>query len=467
MGEKMSNRFYIAKKQIKLRPAQQIALSFLFVILVGTALLALPISTKVSGVSLLDHFFIATSAVCVTGLTPLVAVDTYTTFGQTVLILLMQVGGLGLMTLIAIFLLAIGGKLALREKMVVAEATNIGSMSGLGSFLGFIIGYTLIFEFVGMILLSFVFVPEFGWSSGLFKALFISVSAFCNAGFDNLGALSLQPYVSNIIVNLTVSSLIIMGGLGFSVWFDLTKSATSIFKQHHAVKRVVQHLQIHVKLVFFMTIVLITGGWLFLFIVEFANPASLGSLNFFEKLMAAYFQSVTLRTAGFSTLNIAGLYPASQLLMMAFMFIGGSPGGTAGGIKTTTFALVILMVITELLNRDNITLYKRNVSRDITRRALTVMVLSFSVVFTGMLLLTITEKADFMVIAFEAFSAIGTVGLSMGITPVLTNAGKIVIIILMFVGRIGPIAVAFSLRSGRITKKSVEVAYPAGQVIVG
>jgi trk system potassium uptake protein TrkH len=153
--------------------------------------------------------------------------------------------------------------------------------------------------------------------------------------------------------------------------------------------------------------------------------------------------------------------------MMAFMFIGGSPGGTAGGIKTTTFALVVLMVITELLNRDNITLYKRNVSRDITRRALTVMVLSFSVVFTGMLLQSMTEKSDFMVIAFEAFSAIGTVGLSMGITPVLTNAGKIVIIILMFVGRIGPIAVAFSLRSGRINKKSVEVAYPAGQVIVG
>ncbi len=463
----MSNRFYIAKKQIKLRPAQQIALSFLFVILVGTFLLALPISTKVSGVPLLDHFFIATSAVCVTGLTPLVTVDTYTVFGQTVIILLMQVGGLGLMTLIAIFLLAIGGKLAHREKMVVAEATNISSMSGLGSFLGFIIGYTLFFELIGMLILSLVFVPEFGLATGLFKALFISVSAFCNAGFDNLGALSLQPYVSNVIVNLTVSSLIIMGGLGFSVWFDLTKSANSIFKHHQAVKRVVQHLQVHVKLVFFMTIALILGGWLFLFVVEFSNPASLGSLGFFDKLMASYFQSVTLRTAGFSTLNIAALYPASQLLMMAFMFIGGSPGGTAGGIKTTTFALVVLMVVTELLNRDNITLYKRNIGRDITRRALTVMVLSFTVVFTGMLLLSMTEKADFLVIAFEAFSAIGTVGLSMGITPDLTNLGKIVIIVLMFVGRIGPIAVAFSLRTGRIGKKSVEVAYPAGQVIVG
>lgn len=463
----MTNRFYIAKKQIKLRPAQQIALSFLFVILVGTVLLALPISTKVSGVPLLDHFFIATSAVCVTGLAPLVTVDTYSVFGQTVIILLMQIGGLGLMTLIAIFLLAIGGKLAHREKMVVAEATNIGSMSGLGSFLGFIIGYTLIFEFIGMILLSFVFVPEFGWATGLFKSLFISISAFCNAGFDNLGALSLQPYVSNVIVNLTVSSLIIMGGLGFSVWFDLTKSANSILKQHSAVKRVAQHLQIHVKLVFFMTILLISLGWVFLLAVEYSNPASLGPLSFFDKIMAAYFQSVTLRTAGFSTLNIAGLYPASQLLMMAFMFIGGSPGGTAGGIKTTTFALVVLMVLSEILNRENLTLFKRTVSRDIARRALTVMVLSFTVVFTGMLLLSISEKADFMVIAFEAFSAIGTVGLSMGITPDLSDFGKIVIILLMFIGRIGPVALAFSLRTNRKYKKSVEVAYPTGQVIVG
>lgn len=463
----MTNRFYIVKKHIKLRPAQQIALSFLFVILTGTFLLALPISNKVEGVPLIDHLFTATSAVCVTGLASVVPIDVYTVFGQVVMIFLMQIGGLGLMTLIAIFLLAIGGKLAHREKLVVAEATNIGSLSGLGNFLGFIIGYTLIFEFVGMILLSLVFVPEFGWSSGLFKALFVSISAFCNAGFDNLGALSLQPYVSNVIVNLTVSSLIIMGGLGFSVWFDLTKSANSILKQHHAVKRVVQHLQVHVKLVFFMTVLLISTGWLFLLAVEFSNPASLGPLSLFDKIMAAYFQSVTLRTAGFATLNIATLYPASQLMMMAFMFIGGSPGGTAGGIKTTTFALVVLMVVTEILNRENLTLFKRTISRDIARRALTVMVLSFTVVFTGMLLLSMTEKADFMVIAFEAFSAIGTVGLSMGITPYLTDLGKIVIILLMFIGRIGPVAVAFSLRTNRKFKKSVEVAYPTGQVIVG
>ena len=463
----MTNRIYISKKHIKLRPAQQIALSFLFVILTGTFLLALPISNKVEGVPLIDHLFTATSAVCVTGLASVIPIEVYTVFGQTVIIFLMQIGGLGLMTLIAIFLLAIGGRLAHHEKMVIAEATNIGSMSGLGNFLGFIIGYTLIFEFIGMILLSLVFVPEFGWTSGLFKALFVSVSAFCNAGFDNIGAASLQPYVSNVIVNLTVSSLIIMGGLGFTVWFDLTKSVNSILKQHHAVRRVIQHLQVHVKLVFVMTLLLITTGWLFLLLVEFSNPASLGPLSFFDKIMAAYFQSVTLRTAGFATLNIATLYPASQLMMMAFMFIGGSPGGTAGGIKTTTFALVILMVVSEILNRENLTLFKRTISRDIARRALSVMVLSFTVVFTGMLLLTMSEKADFLVIAFEAFSAIGTVGLSMGITPYLTDFGKIVIILLMFIGRIGPVAVAFSLKNNKKFKRSVEVAYPTGQVIVG
>ena len=215
-----------------------------------------------------------------------------------------------------------------------------------------------------------------------------------------------------------------------------------------------------------MTAILILSGWIFLLVIEFSNPATLGSLNFFDKIMAAYFQSVTLRTAGFSTLNIAVLYPATQLMMMAFMFIGGSPGGTAGGIKTTTFALVVLMVVTEILNRENLTLFKRNVSRDIARRALSVMVLSFTIVFTGMLLLSIFEKADFLTIAFETFSAFGTVGLSMGITPDLTNLGKIVIIFLMFIGRIGPVAVAFSLRTNRKFKKSVEVAYPTGHVIV-
>lgn len=464
----MVTRVIVSKKHIHLRPAQQIALSFIVVILIGTLFLSLPISqTTTSTATLLDHFFIATSAVCVTGLTPLVIVETYSLFGQTVLIFLMQIGGLGLMTLIAIFLLAIGGRLAHSDKMVVQEAINRNTMQDIGKFLKFIIGYTFLFELVGMILLSFVFIPEFGLGLGLFKSLFISVSAFCNAGFDVIGSSSLQPYVSNVLVNLVVSTLIIMGGLGFSVWFDLTKSGNSILHHKSRVKKVISHLQVHVKLVIWMTIILLAFGWIYIFVMEFTNVATLGQLSLFDKLMASFFQSTTLRTAGFATLDISAMRPATLVLMMAFMFIGGSPGGTAGGIKTTTFALVILMVITELINRDQLVIFRRTIGKDIFRRALAVLVLSFTFVFLGLIALTMVTEAEFLVIAFEAFSAMGTVGLSMGLTPELTSAGKVVIIILMFVGRIGPIAVAFSLKGNRKRRTLNEISYPSGNVVVG
>jgi len=463
----MNTRMIVGKKSFKLRPAQQIALSFLGAIIIGTILLALPISHTSSSISLLDHFFIATSAVCVTGLTPQVTVEAYTLFGQSVILILMQLGGLGLMTFIAIFLLAIGGRLAHSEKLAVGEAVNRSSMADIGRFIRFIITYTLIFEILGMILLSVRFVPIYGWSSGFFKALFISVSAFCNAGFDVIGRHSLQPFVSDVWVNLIVTTLIIMGGLGFSVWFDLTKSANSIIKHHRETKRIIQHLQVHVKLVLFVTGVLLVGGWLFIFVAEFNNPLSLGSLGFMDKIMASFFQSTTLRTAGFSTLDISSLRPMTLMMMFFFMFIGGSPGGTAGGVKTTTIAIIVMMVITELTNRDHLVVYKRNIDKEIFRRAFAIVFLWLSVVFVGIMILTVTEQADFIVIVFEAFSAMGTVGLSMGITPHLTSVGKVVIIILMFIGRIGPIALAFTLKSNRYHRMSNTIEYPSGHVIVG
>jgi trk system potassium uptake protein TrkH len=463
----MSNRFIINTKEFRMRPAQQIALSFLVLIAIGTTLLSLPISQASNQATFLDHLFTATSAVCVTGLVIHPTVEAYSLFGQIVILLLMQLGGLGLMTIIAILLLAIGGRLGLSEKLVMQEAVPRSSMSEIGSFIGFIIGYTLLFEAIGAILLSFRFVGDFGLAQGIFKAIFISVSAFCNAGFDVIGVSSLQPYVSDWLVNGVVMGLIIMGGLGFSVWFDLTKSANSILKHKEKTKMIITHLQVHIKIVLYMTTLLLVVGWAFLFVNEFNNAATLGNLSLADKLLAAFFQSTTLRTAGFSTLDIAAMRPVSLVLMMAFMFIGGSPGGTAGGIKTTTFALVVFMVITELTNKEKLVAFKRNISIDIFRRALTVLVLSFTVVLTGFMLLLITEKADFLVTLFETFSAVGTVGLSMGLTSTLTNAGKIVIIILMFIGRIGPVAVAYSLKTNRVVRRANKIEYPKGHVIVG
>jgi trk system potassium uptake protein len=461
----MSTRFFIDSKPITLRPAQQIALGFLSVILVGSVLLSLPIAQQLP-VSYLDNLFIATSAVCVTGLSPLVVAESYTLFGQIIIILLMQIGGLSLMTFIALFLIAIGSKLNVSDKIVMQETLNRTTLADITSFIKFIIKYTLFFQLMGIIFLSFRFIPQYGGLEGLYKSVFISISAFNNAGFDILGAVSLQNYVSDPIINFTVMTLIVMGGLGFSVWFDLRKSSRSILKQI-PVKRVFTQLRVHVKLVLLVTFILIFSGWLYILIVEFNNPLSLGPLSLGDKLMASLFQSVTLRTAGFSTLDIGLLRPATLMMMMLFMFIGGSPGGTAGGIKTTTFALVILYVITELRNKDSLVLYNKTISRDLLRRSVTILVLSVGIVFIGIIALSLVQNTSFLPLVFEAFSAMGTVGLSMGITSSLNGWGKGIIIILMFIGRIGPVAIAYTLKSNRVMRRANLVEYPQGQVIVG
>lgn len=461
----MSTRFFIDSKPITLRPAQQIALGFFVVILLGSVLLSLPIAQQVP-ISYIDNLFIATSAVCVTGLSPLVVSESYTIFGQVIIMLLMQIGGLSLMTFIAFFLIAIGSKLNVSDKIVMQETLNRTTMEDITQFIIFILRYTLIFQMCGVLLLAIRFIPSFGVAQGLFNALFISISAFNNAGFDILGAYSLQAYVTDPLVNFTVMFLIVMGGLGFSVWFDLRKSTHSILKRV-PVKRIINQLRVHVRLVLIITILLNVLGWVLIMLIEFSNPHSLGPFAFFDKAMIALFQSVTLRTAGFSTIDIAMLRPATQLIMMLFMFIGGSPGGTAGGIKTTTFALVILYVITELRNKDSLVLYNKTISRDILRRAIAVCVMSIGIVFVGIISLLLVQEGSFLVLMFEAFSAMGTVGLSMGITPQLNNAGKIVIMVLMFVGRIGPVVVAYTLKSNRVMRRANLVEYPHGQVIVG
>jgi len=426
-------------------PAQQIAMSFAFVITTGALLLWLPISNKVQGTGFIEHLFTSTSAVCVTGLTTIVPLDQYTIFGQFIILLLMQIGGLGLMTLIAVFLIFVGGKLSHAEKLAMSEAVNRPTLGNLGHFLKFILVYTAIFEGFGFVLLSFRFVPQFGMLSGLYKALFVSVSAFCNAGLDNLGPSSLVGYVNDPLVSLTVAALIIMGGLGFGVWFDLTQSAKSILRKKCTFKSAAQHLRLHTKIVLWMTMILLASGTILILVIEFTNPLGLAPLSFGSKLMASFFQSTTLRTAGFSTLTIGNLRPFTQFFMMIYMFIGGSPGGTAGGIKTTTIAILVLMIVAEI------------------KGAFMMLV----TLITGILLLTITEDADFLVLSFEAVSAIATVGLSMGVTASLSIPGKIIIIALMYLGRIGPLTLILSLGRSHHNAKINEIKYPNADILIG
>ncbi len=457
-----------------LKPVQQIVLSFAGVIFTGGVLLWLPISNQATAPvhSFLDHLFMSTSAVCVTGLAVLVPATQYTLFGQIVMIFLMQIGGLGLMTMIAAFVIFLGSKMTLSDRLSILESTNRAGFGDFRKFLLNIIKYTFVFEFVGFLIMCIQLIPEYGLWNGMFKSLFTAVSAFCNAGLDVFGPVNMMPYVSNWIMSLTVSALIVMGGLGFGVWFDLSQASKSVLKKNQTMKRIIQHLRVHTKMAVIMTLTLIFSGMALIFIIEYGNPDSLAPLSFDTKILASLFQSVTLRTAGFSTLDIGLLRPATQMIMIVYMFIGGSPGGTAGGIKTTTFAILILMIVAELRSQKNIIVFGRTIEREIFRKAFIIFFMLLSTLLTGILLLTLIEptsggRFSWLALCFEATSAIATVGLSMGITPFLTDYGKMILIALMYLGRIGPLTLLLSIGNHSKHIKANDMTYPSANVLVG
>lgn len=455
------------KLRNKLSPAQQIAISFASVILTGAFLLSLPISNRLEGATFIDHLFTSTSAVCVTGLTTVVVAQQYTTFGHWVIIALMQIGGLGLMTLIAIFVIFLSGQLSLANRLALNEAVNFFNLNDFNHFIMNILKYTLIFESIGFLLYATRFVPEFGWSSGLFISLFTAVSAFVNAGLDIIGPISLQGYAHDPIVNFTTMYLIVVGGLGFGVWFDLSQGSKSLIRKAHPLQYIVKHLKVHTKIVITTTLCLIFGGAFLIFLIEFNNPDTIQSFNFFDKIMASLFQSITTRTAGFATLNMASMKAATLLIMMLLMFIGGSPGGTAGGIKTTTFAILVLMIVSELRNRKEIVVFNRKIEREQFRKAFVIAFILLMTVTTGIIILLVIEPFDLLSIAFESISAIATVGLSMGITASLSYWGKVIIIALMYLGRIGPLTLMLSIGRKQSSKKGQDISYPAADILIG
>lgn len=441
-----------------LKPAQIIILSFAAVILIGAFLLMLPISTQ-SGeaTSFMNALFTSTSAVCVTGL---VVVDTgtyWSVFGKSVILLLIQIGGLGFMTMTTSVAIILGKKIGLRNRMIMQEALNQFSISGVIRLTKYVVMATIAIEFIGAVLLSTRFIPLYGLKNGIYYSIFHAVSAFCNAGFDIFGNFSsLTAFAKDPVVNIVVIILIISGGLGFAVIADIFSGKS--FKK----------FSLHAKLVLTMTGALIVAGFVAIFALEFTNPDTIGTFTLGEKIVASLFHSVTPRTAGFNTLDLSKFTMPARLITMFLMFIGGSPGSTAGGLKTTTFGLMILSIVSVIRNTEEINFAHRRISKAVVSKALAVIFISSFWIVMMTFFLTVAESSHtFEAILFESLSAFGTVGLSMGITPTLTLAGKIIITIMMFFGRLGPLTIVIALNKRASNSKRDLIRYPEGKIIVG
>ncbi len=434
---------------IQLTPPQVLALGFALVILLGTVLLKLPISTKVE-ISWMDAFFTAASATTVTGLSVINIGTTLSVFGECVMIVMMQIGGLGLMTFAIFVLILLGKKIGLKERLIVQESFNQTSIGGVIRLVKILFIFTIAVELAGTIILSLKWIPVYGAVRGVFYSLFHSVSAFNNAGFS-LFSDNLMGYSHDGLVNLVITLLIITGGLGFTVLVDLAN------------KRNFKNLKLHSKIMLIGTFVLNVTAILFLFLLEYSNEATIGSMPLGEKLWVSYFQGISPRTAGFNTIDIGGMTDGSLLLIMLLMFIGAGSASTGSGIKVTTFIVIVWSVFAYIRGRKEPVMFERTIHQTVVFKSLAVTMIGLFFVFLTAFLLTVTEDASLSMILFESFSAFGTVGLSMGLTPDLSNAGRFFIIILMFIGRIGPLTLAFSFARTRTAK----IRYPEEDIFIG
>lgn len=456
------------RKPFFLSASQKIAFTFLVVIAIGTFLLMLPVSNQNHEIlNFIDALFTATSATCVTGLVTVVPAQQFTKFGQSVLIVLFELGGLGLMTFMAVLVLFVRQKLALNDKKAMKELLNQSSVINIKKFIREIILYSFIFEGIGTILLSIRFIPKLGWKEGIFRSIFLSVSAFCNAGFDNIGSTSLIELHNDALVLLVIAGLIITGGLGFAVWFELRDSLIPYLRKEVSFKKVKRSLHSHTKIVLSMTFGLVVVPAIIIFLIESNNPATMGEWPLHEKILASIFEAVTLRTAGFASIPYSNILLPTCFMMLFVMFIGGSPGGTAGGVKTTTIAVCYAYIKSLIQGKEQTIMFHRIIPQETIIRALSLVAINMAVLVISIFLLCLVDTHEFMELTFEAVSAMATVGLSLGITSQLTAAAKIIVIMLMFIGRIGIFTLLMSLSRKNKMKKQMNVSYPQGNVIVG
>lgn len=449
-----------------LSTTQIIVLGFLTAIIIGGFLLSLPVSSADGhSVPLLDAMFTSTTSVCVTGLVVANTYEQWSRFGQAVILLLIQCGGLGIVTFTTSFMLILGRKVTLRDRLLMQDAYNLNTLTGLVKFTKKVIFGTLIVESIGAVLYMFTFIPEFGWKEGIWISVFNSVSAFCNAGIDIIGPNSLAPYVTNVSVNLITMALIILGGIGFIVWWDILHMAGKVKRKEVPSGAFFNRLSLHTKIVLTTTLCLIGIGTLLIFILEFNNPETIGGLSFGDKIMASAFESVTARTAGFLTFSQKAMRDSSALVCMILMFIGGSPVGTAGGVKTSTFALVIIAAMSAVKGSEHGTAFLRRLHNRTMRKALAVILISFLVVMSATILLSTFCGGELTDVMFETFSAIGTAGLTRDYTASMNSIGKIIIMICMYLGRVGPISMAIIF--GFKKNKYGLAEYPSEDITVG
>lgn len=442
----------IKLSEFDLNPPRALVLGFLVLILIGGVLLSIPLATA-SGkeTSLLNAFFTSVSASCVTGLVVVKTAEHWSLFGQGIILLLIQIGGLGIMTMATIVSLIAGKKISLKERLIIKEQMNQETLSGLVKLIRYVVFLTFAIEILGAIFLSMTFIPKYGLKKGIWFSVFHSISAFCNAGFDITGD-SFMSFTSSYLTISTLSAMIILGGIGFAVILDIAKN------------RKWRRLSLHTKLVLTISGGLLLLGSVFFFILEYSNPETLGSMNFVEKIFAAFFASVVPRTAGFNSIDISLMRESSAFLSIIMMFIGGSPGSTAGGIKTVTFGVILISTISIIRGNRDAEVFKKTINPEIISKSLAIVTAGMGLVIFMAFVLTITEGREFLDVLFESTSAFATVGLSRGITPELTNIGKIIIMLTMYAGRVGPLTMAFAIG---YNKKHRRYRYSEGHISVG
>jgi trk system potassium uptake protein TrkH len=442
----------------KITKSQIIVIGFLSLILFGSVLLMLPVAAKNgNGTPFIDALFTATTATCVTGLVVHDTFSYWSIFGQLVILCLIQVGGLGFMTLATLFSLAVRRKISYNERLLISESLGKDSAQGVVSLTQHLLVGTLAIESAGVLILAVKFIPTMGFGTGLYYAVFHSISAFCNAGIDLMGQFapysSLTAYADDWVVNLTIMSLIIIGGLGFMVWENIYRSKSF------------RDLSVHTKLVLTITIFLIVIGTLLILQFEHDNPRTLGDKPWDEKILSSLFQSVTCRTAGFNTIDLAQMRNASIIVMTILMFIGGAPGSTAGGVKVTVIGILFLTILSTMRGNDDVNIMEKRLGKNTVFRAMMVFIIAMVILCTGTLLLCAFEDISIRESVFEVASALGTVGLSLGMTPTFGMPAKIMLILIMFMGRVGVFTMAVSI-SLKNNKAQPKIRYPEDRIMI-
>lgn len=444
-------------KKLRLTPAQLVMISFGSVITLGTFLLMLPVSVaEGKSLGLLDALFMSTSATCVTGLATKSVGTDLSLFGQAVILGLIQVGGLSIMTLVSSMTILLGRSMGMKDRIILQDMLDVSSLEDLFSMIIDIIKYTFFIELWGGVVLTIAFAfDDFEFGTALYYGFFHSISAFCNAGFS-LFDTSLESYASNPLVNITIMVLITLGGIGFICLKEMRQLITG--KLHYT------RISFHTKIVLVTSLVLTASGTIFFFFGEFLN--ALDGYELWDKVMISMFQSVTLRTAGFNTIPMTSLHSYSLYLMILFMFIGGSPGSTAGGIKTTSLAILVQSIKTTLKGRDKVIIFDRKIPSQVVVKTTALTFISIIIVsFFVLILMKFESNQSFLSIVFEVVSASGTVGLSLGMTTELSAMGKLAITVAMFIGRIGPLTMVLAI--GQQSRSEGKFDYPDGKIMIG